>query len=346
MEYRCLGKTDLKVSQICLGTMTFGEQNTETQVFEQLDYALEQGVNFIDSAEMYPIPIRAETQGRTEEYVGNWMQQRGNRDKVIIASKITGPSPRLAHIREGKTRFNRAHIREAVAGSLRRLKTGYIDLYLVHWPERSTNMFGKLGYEHRDETDLTEIHDTLEALDELVKVGTVRHLGISNETPWGLMQYLRASDEKKMSRIVAIQNPYSLLNRSFEIGLAECAYRESVGLMAYSPLGFGVLSGKYLNLAQPAGARRTLFKRYDRYSNPAGMLATEAYVRLANVAGLDPAQMALAYVNSRAFLTSTITGATSMAQLKSNIASVDLKLSGEVLAAIEAIHTQHPNPCP
>jgi len=346
MEYRSLGKSNLKVSLICLGTMTFGEQNTEQDAFEQLDYALEQGVNFIDVAEMYPIPVRAETQGRTEEYVGNWMQQRGNRSKVIIASKITGPSPRLRHVREGKTRFSRAHIREAIEGSLKRLKTDYIDLYLVHWPERNVNMFGKLGYAHRYEEGVTQISETLEALNELVQAGTIRYVGISNETPWGLMQYLRASDEKKLARIVAIQNPYSLLNRSFEIGLAECAHRESVGLMAYSPLGFGVLSGKYLNHVRPAGARRTLFERYDRYSNSAGQLATEAYVQLANVAGLDPAQMALAYVNSRPFLTSTITAATSMTHLKSNISSVDIKLSGEVLAAIEMIHTQHPNPCP
>ena len=311
-----------------------------------MDYALEQGVNFIDTAEMYPIPARAETQGQAEEYVGKWMKQRGNREKVIVASKITGPSPGLTHIREGKTQFNRAYIRKAVTGSLKRLKTDYIDLYFVHWPERSTNMFGKLGYEHRDEADLTDIADTLVALDELVQEGKVRHLGISNETPWGLMQYLRASNEKKLTRIAAIQNPYSLLNRSFEIGLAECSHREAVGLIGYSPLGFGVLSGKYLNLAQPVGARRTLFKRYDRYSNQMGNLATEAYVRLANMAGLDPAQMALAYVNSRPFITSTIIGATSMIQLKSNIASVDIKLSGEVLAAIEAIHKQYPNPCP
>lgn len=346
MEYRCLGKTDLQVSLMCLGTMTFGEQNPEPDAFAQLDYAYEQGVNFIDVAEMYPIPVRADTQGRTEEFVGNWMQQRRNRDKVILTSKITGPSPRLGHVREGKTRFNRAHIHEAVTGSLKRLKTDYIDLYLVHWPERNVNMFGKLGYAHRAEAGVTDIAETLEALDALVQAGYVRHVGISNESPWGLMQYLCASDEKKLARIVTIQNPYSLLNRSFEIGLAECAQREAVGLMAYSPLGFGVLTGKYLNHARPVGARRTLFERYDRYSNPAGQLATEAYVQLAKVAGLDPAQMALAYVNSRSFITSTLTGATSVAQLKSNLASVDISLSEEVLAAIEAIHTQHPNPCP
>jgi aryl-alcohol dehydrogenase-like predicted oxidoreductase len=346
MEYRCLGKTDLKISLICLGSMTFGEQNTELEAFEQMDYALEQGVNFIDTAEMYPIPARGETQGQAEEYVGKWMKQRGNREKVIVASKITGPSPGLTHIRGGKTQFNRAYIRKAVTGSLKRLKTDYIDLYFVHWPERSTNMFGKLGYEHRDEEGLTDIADTLLALDELVQEGKVRHLGISNETPWGLMQYLKASDRAGLSRTMAIQNPYSLLNRSFEIGLAECAHREVVSLMAYSPLGFGVLSGKYLNLAQPVGARRTIFTRYDRYSNQVGILATEAYVSLAGKAGLDSAQMALAYVNSRPFVTSTIIGATSIAQLRLNIASTDIKLSGEVLAAIEAIHKQYPNPCP
>tara|TARA_Y100001936_G_scaffold240400_1_gene274817 strand:+ start:38270 stop:39310 length:1041 start_codon:yes stop_codon:yes gene_type:complete len=346
MEYCQLGGTSLKVSSICLGSMTFGEQNNELEAFEQMNYAFEKGVNFIDTAEMYPIPARTETQGRTEKYIGNWMKKYGNRERIIISSKITGPSPGLAHIRNGKTLFNRGYIRKAVAGSLKRLKTDYIDLYLVHWPERSTNMFGKLGYEHRHEEGVTKIADTLVALDELVQEGKVRYLGISNETPWGLMQYLKASEKAKLSRIIAIQNPYSLLNRSFEIGLAECAHRESVNLMAYSPLGFGVLSGKYLNQARPVGARRTLFKRYDRYSNKIGNLATKAYVRLATEAGLDPAQMALAYVNSRLFVASTIIGATNMAQLKINIDSVDIKLSREVLAAIEVIHKQYPNPCP
>lgn len=346
MEYRRLGNTEVTVSPICLGTMTFGEQNTEADACAQLDYALAQGVNFIDVAEMYPIPVKAETQGRTEEYVGNWLQQRGNRQQIVLASKVTGPSPRLSHIREGKTRFNRTHIRAALAGSLRRLKTDYLDVYLLHWPERNVNMFGKLGYVHQEEPDLTELGETLQALSELVQEGRVRYLGISNETPWGLMQFLRMAEANNLPRMVTIQNPYSLLNRSFEIGLAECAHREAVGLMAYSPLGFGVLSGKYLNFAQPAGARRTIFARYDRYSNPAGQLATEAYVRLAATAGLDPAQMALAFVHSRPFVTASIIGATNMAQLKSNLASVDLKLSTDVLSAIEAIHRQYPNPCP
>lgn len=346
MEYRCLGKTDLKVSLVCLGTMTFGGQNSESEAFEQLDYAVNQGINFIDTAEMYPIPLDAQTQGRTEEYVGNWVSQRGNRDRVILATKVTGPSPRLTHIREGKTRLNRESIREAVNGSLKRLKTDYIDLYQIHWPERATNMFGKLGYEHSEQADLTDIGDTLAAMDELVQEGKVRHAGVSNETPWGLMSYLRASDARGLSRIVSIQNPYSLLNRSFEVGLAEFAHRESVGLLAYSPLGFGVLSGKYLNNHMPEKARRTLFKKYDRYSNPQGILATEAYVSLARASGLEPAQMALAYVKSRPFVTSTIIGVTTMAQLKNNIASVDIGLTENVSAAIEAIHKQHPNPCP
>lgn len=346
MEYRALGSSDLKVSQMCLGSMTFGEQNNEADAFAQLDYARDQGVNFIDVAEMYPIPVKAETQGRSEEYIGNWMRARGNRDQVVIASKVTGPSPRLTHIRDGKTRFDRDQIRSALEGSLKRLKTDYLDVYFLHWPERACNMFGKLGYVHQEEVGLTDMGETLDALAGLVQEGKVRYLGISNETPWGLMQYLQIASARNLPRMVAIQNPYSLLNRSFEIGLAECAHRESVGLMAYSPLGFGVLTGKYLHFAHPAGARRTLFARYDRYSNPVGQLATEAYVRLAAVAGLDPAQMALAYVNSRPFVASTITGATSVAQLKSNLASADLQLSAEVLAAIETIHQQYPNPCP
>lgn len=346
MEYRRLGNTDLMVSPVCLGTMTFGGQNTEAEAFEQLDYAVSQGINFIDTAEMYPIPLEAATQGWTEEYIGNWVRQRGNRDKVILGTKVTGPSPRLTHIRGGKGRFNRAQIREALEGSLKRLKTDYVDLYQIHWPERNTNTFGRLGYVHSEQEDLTDIGVTLEVLDELVREGKVRHIGISNETPWGLMKYLRTSGERGLARAVSIQNPYSLLNRSFEIGLAEFAHRESVGLLAYSPLGFGVLTGKYLNFNQPEGARRILFKRYDRYSTPGGIMATEAYVRLANVAGLDPAQMALAYVISRPFVTSAIIGATSLTQLKTDIASANLKLSTEVLDAIETIHQQHPNPCP
>lgn len=346
MEYRQLGRTPLKVSLICLGTMTFGGQNTEAEAFEQLDYATSQGVNFIDTAEMYPIPIEAGTQGRTEEYLGKWMKQRANRNQLILGTKITGPSLRLGHVRGGKTRFNQMQIHEAVEGSLRRLQTDYIDLYQIHWPERSTNNFGKLGYEHTEETDLTDFETTLRALDKLVREGKVRHLGVSNETPWGLMKYLQISDKYGLSRIASIQNPYSLLNRTFEIGLAEFTFREDLSLLAYSPLGFGVLSGKYLNFNQPERSRRTLFKRYDRYSTPEGVIATVSYIQLAKFSGIDPAQMAIAYVNSRSFISSTIIGATTMQQLKSNIASVDLKLTGDVLGMIEAIHKQHPNPCP
>lgn len=347
MEYRKLGKTDIEVSKICLGTMTFGEQNSEAEAFGQLDYALEQGINFIDCAEMYPVPPKPETYGATEEIIGNWLQKRGKRAEVILASKVTGRSAAnsgVGHIRGGP-RLDRAQILKACDDSLSRLKTDYIDLYQVHWPERQSNFFGKLGYQHGDD-DGVDISETLSALQELVEAGKVRHIGLSNETPWGMHRYLRLAAHGSKPRVASIQNPYSLLNRTFEVGLAEMAIREQCGLLAYSPLAFGTLSGKYLDGARPAGARLTLFERFQRYTGERAVSATEQYVNLARESGLDPVQMALAFVTQQPFVTSNIIGATTMEQLRSNIASAEIALSADQLAAIEDIHCQNPNPAP
>jgi len=346
MKYSKLGDTDIDVSVICLGTMTWGEQNTQAEGHHQLDYAMSHGINFIDTAELYAIPPKAETYGRTEEVIGSWLASRSCRDKIILASKICGPTGWCPHIRAGKARLDRENIFEACENSLRRLQTDYLDLYQVHWPERKANFFGQLGYQPENDDDATPIEETLSALGELVAAGKVRHIGISNETPWGLTRYLHLAESMDLPRLVSIQNPYSLLNRSFEIGSAEIACREKVGLLAYSPLAFGTLSGKYLGGASPEGARITLFPDYCRYTNENGVAATEAYVALAHEHGLDPAQMALAFVHSRPFLTSTIIGATTMEQLASNIASIDINFSDEVVEGVEAIHTRHPNPCP
>lgn len=346
MDYRQLGYTDLEVSVICLGTMTWGEQNTEAEAHQQLDYALERGVNFIDTAEMYPVPPRAETCHLTESYIGSWIKARGNRERVILATKVSGRADWLPHIRGGKTCLDRRNIEAALEASLERLQTDYIDLYQLHWPDRDTNFFGQLGYRHHGDGDGAAILETLRVLGEFVQAGKVRYVGVSNETPWGVMTYLQAAREHGLPRIVSIQNPYNLLNRSFEIGLGEIAHRETTGLLAYSPLAFGVLSGKYLDGRFPAGARLTLFERFSRYSNSEGAAATRAYVELARAHDMDPAQMALAYVTSRPFLTSNIIGATSMEQLAADIDSVTLTLPEELLEGIEAIHTRHPNPCP
>lgn len=344
MQYRQLGRTDLNVSLIGLGTMTWGEQNTETEAFAQLDYALAQGINLIDAAEMYPVPPRAETQGATETIIGNWLKTRGCRDRVILASKVTGRSEAMDHIRGGP-RLDRASVLAACDASLKRLQTDYIDLYQVHWPDRATNFFGQLGYVSPEADDSIAISETLGALQELIQAGKVRHVGISNETPWGLSEYLRLSREG-LPRVASVQNPYSLLNRSYEVGLAEFDDREDIGLLAYSPLAFGVLSGKYLGGNKPADARLTLFSRFSRYTNPRAEQATARYVDIAREAGLDPAQMALAYVNSRSFVRSNLIGATSMDQLRSNIDSVSLELSPDVLTAIEQVHADNPNPAP
>ncbi|UHQ54715.1 NADP(H)-dependent aldo-keto reductase [Microbulbifer sp. YPW16] len=347
MEYRQLGTTDIQVSEICLGTMTFGEQNTEAEAHGQLDYALANGVNFIDCAEMYPVPPRAETCGRTEEYIGSWIAARGNRDSFVLASKVTGrgaSNSGVGHVRGGP-RLSREQVLAACDESLRRLRTDYIDLYQVHWPERQANFFGRLGYEHGNDDGIA-IAETLDTLEELVKAGKVRHIGISNETPWGMMEYLKLSAAAGKPRIASIQNPYNLLNRTFEVGCAEMAIREKCGLLAYSPLAFGALSGKYLGGRKPDGARLALFERFQRYTGPRAVAATEKYVALAQEAGLDPAQMALAFVNRQPFVTSNIIGATTMAQLRSDIESAELVLAEDLLEQIEAVHADNPNPAP
>ena len=346
MQYRQLGRSEIKVSAICLGTMNWGEQNTQEQGFEQMDYALDRGVNFWDTAEMYAVPPRKETYGRTEEIIGNWFKSRRLRDKVVLATKVAGPDQRFSYVRDGKPRLNRQHILAAVEGSLKRLQTDYIDLYQLHWAERDTNAFGKLGYAPSNEDDGTPLAETLDVLAEVVRSGKARQVGVSNESAWGAMRYLALADAGRGPRMASIQNAYSLLRRSFEVGLAEVAAREQCGLLAYSPLAMGALSGKYLNGAQPAGARLTLYKHFKRYLTPPGVAATAAYVKLAGEHGLDPAQMALAFVTSRPFVTANIIGATTMEQLKSNIASSEIKLSQAVLDGIDAIHKVYTYPCP
>ncbi len=345
MLYRPLGQTGVDVSALCLGTMTFGEQNTEAEAFEQLDRALAAGINFIDTAEMYPVPPKAETQGATETIIGNWLAARGGRDRLIIASKVAGRADWLPYLRGGP-KLDRANIEAALEASLRRLQTDYLDLYQLHWPDRKTNFFGSLGYEHAEQDDSVPLLETLQVLDDLVRAGKVRHVGLSNETPWGAMRFLALAEQHGLPRMVSIQNPYNLLNRSFEVGLAEVAMREHCGLLAYSPMAFGVLSGKYLNGARPPKGRVTLFERFSRYSNPEAEAATADYVAIARRHGLDPAQLALAWVTSRPFVTANIIGATTMAQLDADLASLDLTLTDEIVAEIEAAHRQQPNPAP
>lgn len=348
MRYKQLGQSDIKVSTICLGTMTFGEQNTESEGHQQLDFAVDNGVNFIDTAELYAIPPKADTYGETERVIGNWLVQRGQRNEIVLASKIAGPGPDwVNHIREGKTQFDDTHIGQALEASLVRLKTDYLDLYQLHWPERQTNYFGQLGFKvNEHEADSTPISQTLRALKKQVDAGKIRYIGLSNETPWGMMQFLQLAKQYDLPVIASVQNPYSLLNRSYEVGCAEISYREQVGLLAYSPLGFGVLSGKYLHGKQPVGARITLWPHYARYSSAQGIAATQAYVELAQSHGWDPAQMALTFVNEQPFVTSNIIGATNLNQLQSNIASANLTLTDELRQGIQAIHQQYPNPAP
>ena len=346
MLYRQLGNTDIKVSVICLGTMTWGEQNTEADGHEQMDYAFENGINFFDTAELYSIPPLEETYGDTERIVGTWLKKTKNRDKLILATKVAGRSDWLPYIRNGKACLDRENIETALNESLKRLQTDYIDLYQLHWPDRNTNYFGKLGFDYDPDDRSVAIEETLEVMKDIIDSGKVRHFGLSNETPWGTMSFIKHADAKAYPRPVSIQNPYSLLNRTFEIGLSEVSHRENIGLLAYSPLGFGVLSGKYLNNSRPSGARLTLFDRFDRYSNPQAIAATQAYVNIANQYNLDPAQMALSYVNSRTFLTSNIIGATTMEQLKTNIDSVNINLSDSIIEHIESVHTAIPNPSP
>ncbi|OEE57583.1 aldo/keto reductase [Enterovibrio norvegicus FF-454] len=344
MQFHTLPHTSLDVSKICLGTMTFGQQNSEADAHEQLSLALDLGVNFIDTAEMYAVPPTQETQGLTEKYIGSWLQKSGKRDKVVIATKVAGPRG-VPYIRDNMS-LDRRNVRQAVDDSLARLQTDYIDLYQVHWPQRHVNSFGQLNYTHQDENSGVSLLDTLDALSELVREGKIRYIGVSNETPWGVMSYLRLAEKHSLTRIVSIQNPYNLLNRSFEVGLSEISHQEGVELLAYSPLAFGVLTGKYLNGARPEGARCTRWERFARYFTEQGQAATKAYVHLANEFSLDPAQMALAFVNSRSFVASNIIGATTLDQLKTNIESIDIQLPEELLIRIDEVSAKYSNPCP
>jgi aryl-alcohol dehydrogenase-like predicted oxidoreductase len=348
MEYRRLGRTDIQVGVIGLGTMTFGEQNTEAEGHAQIDYALDQGVNLIDTAEMYSVPPHAETYGSTERIIGSWFKTRGKRDKVVLCTKVAGPTHvlELDYVRGGKNVLDRKNIFAAIESSLQRLQTDYIDVYQLHWPDRSTNFFGKLGYQHAENEKTVPIEETLEVMTELVRAGKVRYVGVSNETPWGMHRFLQAADQRGLARVVSIQNPYNLLNRTFEIGLAEMAIRENVGLLAYSPLAFGMLSGKFLNGARPPESRVVRWSRFARYNGAIAEKTTAAYVELARRHGLDPSQMALAFVNRQRFVTSNLIGATTMSQLKTNLASASLNLSDEVINAIEGVHREQPNPCP
>jgi len=346
MQKTALGKTNIEVSRLCLGTMTWGEQNTETEAHQQLDYAIERGINFIDAAEMYPVPPKAETQGLTETFLGNWLKQRGHRDQLIIATKVSGPAEWLPWVRGGNAHLEASNIDQALEGSLRRLQTDYIDLYQLHWPDRPTNYFGDLGYFHKQDSQTVPIEETLQTLDRHVRSGKIRAIGLSNETPWGMMKFAEVAREMNLPRVVSVQNPYNLLNRVFEIGHAEVAHREAIGLLAYSPLAFGVLSGKYLNGRRPAGARLTLFTRFDRYSRPQAETAVAAYKQAADEYGMSLAQMALAYVNSRSFVSSNIIGATSLEQLEEDIDSLDITLDKKLVRKIEAIHQLNANPCP
>jgi len=344
MDRRRFGSAALDVAVIGQGTWNIDKDRRPTAL-AALRRGLDLGLTHIDTAEMYPVPPMAETYATTERYIGNYFKARGDRADWILASKVAGPGNGITHIRDGQLKMNRQHIVAALHESLKRLQTDWIDLYQLHWPERSTNFFGQLGYRHQDQ-EFTPIEETLEVLDEQVKAGKIRHIGLSNETPWGTMKFLELAEARGWPRAVSIQNPYNLLNRSFEVGLAEIAIREQCGLLAYSPLAFGMLSGKYDQGARPAGARITLFSRFARYSNPQSQEACSRYVALARDYGLDPAQMALAYVTQRPFVTSNIIGATSLEQLESNLASHDLLLSDEVIDKIEAIHTAQPNPAP
>ncbi|MFL5136542.1 aldo/keto reductase [Microvirga sp. RSM25] len=347
MEYRRLGRTDLNVSLICLGTMTWGQQNTEADGHAQMDYALEQGINFFDTAELYSIPPRPETQGSTERIIGSWFKARGSRDKVILASKVIGRSDSTWYRDDGsKGELSRAQIEEAVNKSLKRLQTDYIDLYQIHWPDRPMPWGSNPTIFRHQEGQSHPIAETVEIMTDLVKAGKIRHFGLSNESAWGTMTFLKHADAKGQARVQSVQNAYNLLNRTYEVALAEVTMHENVSLLAYSPLAQGYLTGKYLDGARPPGARTTLFSRGQRYENPTAEAAIRKYIALAKEFSLDPAQMALAFVNSRPFLTSNIIGATSMEQLKTDIASIDVTITPELEERINAIHVEHCNPCP
>ena len=348
MKYNTLPNTNIKVSELCLGTMTWGRQNTQEEGFEQMNYAFDQGIQFWDTAELYPVPTLTELYGGTERIIGNWLKANGKRSEIVLATKIAGKAPFTKHIRT--TGFTPEGIDEAIGNSLKRLQTDYIDLYQLHWPTRTTNFFGKRDYPSEafssDEWK-DNIYEVLTALAGHIKAGRIRYVGLSNETPWGVMRFIEEhKKDSSLPKMITVQNPYSLLNRLYEVGLAEVSHRENVGLLPYSPLGFGVLSGKYLGGEEPKDARVTLFPNYNRYSGPVATSATEAYAEIAKKYELSLPQMALAYLRTKPFVTSTIIGATNISQLIENIDSVRLDLSDEVLAQIEAVHQMHPNPAP
>ena len=349
MKYRKLGTTDLNVSVICLGTMTFGEQNSQQEGFDQMNYALERGVNFFDTAELYAVMPRKETYGKTEEIIGNWFHERKNRDKIILASKIASKSDGLEWIRDGAENlgFDKKNMNAAIDASLKRLKTDYIDLYQLHWPERKVPRFGELDYKYDpNDNKWTTIEEVLFNLNELVKSGKIRNVGLSNETPWGMMKFLEVAKEKNFPRMMSIQNVYSLVNRVFDIGHSEVSKAENLGLLAYSPLAGGRLSGKYIGGINPKNARYTLWpRRFSRHHTERGEIAIEKYVGIANKYGIAPSTFANAFVNDRPFVTSNIIGATTMEHLKENINSIDLTLSKEILDEIEDVHLTNPNPC-
>ncbi|MDB4976665.1 MAG: putative oxidoreductase [Myxococcaceae bacterium] len=347
MRLRQLANSELHVSEICLGTMTFGQQNTIEEAHQQLDLAFARGVNFIDAAEMYPVPARAETQGRTESYIGQWLRKRA-RDKVIVATKVAGPGRPIDWLRGGSTAINRQNVRQAVSDSLRRLQTDYIDLYQIHWPDRYVPQFGSTVYDPASERSSTPVAEQLQAIAELVREGKIRYWGLSNETPWGVVDFSRTAQQLGLPRPITIQNAYNLLNRHYDSALAEAGRRENVDLLPYSPLAFGLLSGKYLD-GIPAQSRVALFESVGfagRYRKPNVDEATRAYVGLARDHGLSPAQLALAFVRTRWFVKSTIIGATTLPQLEENLGSLDVQLSDELLAQIDAIHAKYPNPAP
>ena len=345
MKFKKLGNTDLDVSLICLGTMTWGTQNTEKDAFEQMDYSVSQGVNFFDTAEIYSVPPTSDSYGKTEVMIGNWFEKRKNRDKIILATKVAGPG--CDWIRGGGNNFDEKKIGEAIDGSLKRLKTDYIDLYQLHWPERSTNFFGRRDYSYNNkEGEWNSFENILDALGKYIKSGKIRYIGMSNETPYGLSRYLEISKNKGAPRMMSVQNPYSLVNRTYEIGMSEISIRQKCGLLVYYPLAAGALSGKYRNGEMPKNSRMALFKGWERHLNPLAMRAYDEYYKLAKDFNLTMVQLAQSFVNSRPFVTSNIIGATTMEQLKENIDSVNIDFTDEMMERVDKIHNENPNPSP
>ena len=345
MNYKKLGNTDLDVSTICLGTMTWGEQNSQKEGFEQMDYALDKGINFFDTAELYSVPPKKETFGHTETIIGNWFKKTNKRDKIILASKVSGPM--REYVRGGGNQYGEKNITVALEESLKRLKTDYIDLYQLHWPERNTNMFGRLGYEHKNDNKWNKFEDVLKNLKKFIDQGKVRHVGLSNETAWGAQKYLEISKDHNLPRMMSIQNPYNLLNRTYEVGLAEVSIREQIGLLAYSPLASGYLSGKYRNNQMPKNSRVSLDPDFwSRYNKPNTDVAVDAYFKIAKKYNLDLAQMSLKFCEIQPFMTSVIIGATTMQQLKTDIESVNVNLPEEIIKEVNEVQKIYPNPCP